>query len=176
MKSTCALLLALLIFGSVSQAQNVPARTDLYHVHFAKAALGKGAELGEFLKTADPNVPMSAAEFTKALGIDEGSAGKTAGSVYVVSVYRTAPGHREQLEKALAQNGPGDSASGNVLMQHVEGGPWTYLTLVRYNSWQDFATSEKTAVADTLKAGGGWLGLREHSTYHNDTITDRIAP
>ena len=59
MKSTCALLLALLIFGSVSRAQNVPARTDLYHVHFAKAALGKGAELGEFLKTADPNVPMS---------------------------------------------------------------------------------------------------------------------
>jgi len=231
LKSTCALLLALLIFGSVSRAQNVPAGTDLYHVHFAKAALGKGAELGEFLKTADPNVPMSAhhivlrhqdgedwdyaviqhlgtkttveaagtavtpavrdlyawhtdtfvngpswAEFTKALGIDEGSAGKTAGSVYVVSVYRTAPGHREQLEKALAQNGPGDTASGNVLMQHVEGGPWTYLTLVRYNSWQDFATSEKTAVADTFKAGGGWLQLREHSSYHNDTITDRMAP
>jgi hypothetical protein len=61
-------------------------------------------------------------------------------------------------------------------MQHVEGGPWTYLTLVRYNSWQDFATSEKTAVADTFKAGGGWLQLREHSTYHNDTITDRMAP
>ena len=60
MKSTCALLLALLSFVSVSQAQNAPARTDLYHVHFAKAALGKGAELGEFLKTADPNVPMSA--------------------------------------------------------------------------------------------------------------------
>ena len=60
LKSTCALLLALLSFVSVSQAQNAPARTDLYHVHFAKAALGKGAELGEFLKTADPNVPMSA--------------------------------------------------------------------------------------------------------------------
>ena len=54
------LLLALLSFVSVALAQNAPARTDLYHVHFAKAALGKGAELGEYLKTADPNVPMSA--------------------------------------------------------------------------------------------------------------------
>lgn len=231
MKSTCTLLLALLSFVCVSFAQNAPARTDLYHVHFAKAALGKGAELGEYLKTADPNVPMSAhhivlrhqdgsdwdyaviqhlgtkttveaggtavtpavrdlyawhtdsfvngpswAEFAKALGIDDSSAGKTGGSVYVVSVYRAAPGHREQLEKSLGQNGPGDTASGSVLMQHVEGGPWTYLTLVRYTSWQDFATGEKTAVADTLKPGGGWLQLREHSSYHYDTITDRIAP
>jgi hypothetical protein len=47
---------------------------------------------------------------------------------------------------------------------------------VRYNSWQDFASGEKTSVADTFKPGGGWLGLREHSTYHNDTLTDRIAP
>jgi hypothetical protein len=231
LKSACTLLLALLCFVSVSPAQSAPARTDLYHVHFAKAALGKGAELGESLKTADPTVPMSAhhivlrhqdgedwdyvviqhlgtkttveaagttvtpavrdlyawhndtfvngpswAEFAKALGIDEGSAGKTAGSVYVVSVYRTAPGHREQLEKSLSQNAPGDTASGNVLMQHVEGGPWTYLTVVRYPSWQDFATGEKTAVADTLKPDGGWLQIRNHAAYHNDTITDRIAP
>jgi hypothetical protein len=63
------------------------------------------------------------AEFTKALGIDEGSASKTAGSVYVVSVYRAAPGHREHLEKALGQATPGDTATGNVLMQHLEGGP-----------------------------------------------------
>jgi heme-degrading monooxygenase HmoA len=231
LKSTCTLLLALLSFVSVSAGQNAPARTDLYHVHFAKAALGKGAELGESLKASDPNVPMSAhhivlrhqdgedwdyaviqhlgtkttvdaagtavtpavrdlyawhtdsfvngpswAEFSKALGIDEGSAGKTAGSVYAVSVYRTAPGHREQLEKALSQNAAGDTASGNVLMQHVEGGPWTYLVVVRYNSWQDFAAGEKTSVADTLKPDGGWLQIRNHAAYHNDTLTDRIAP
>ncbi len=48
--------------------------------------------------------------------------------------------------------------------------------IARYNSWQDFATNEKNSVPDTLKAGGGWLELRNHSTYHNDTITDRIAP
>jgi hypothetical protein len=60
LKRICTLLFALLLFASVSPAQSAPARTDLYHVHFAKAALGKGAELGEYLKTADPNVPMSA--------------------------------------------------------------------------------------------------------------------
>jgi hypothetical protein len=228
LKRVCTLLFALLLFASVSPAQS---RTDLYHVHFAKAALGKGAELGESLKTADPNVPMSAhhivlrhqdgedwdyaviqhlgtkttveaagtpvsaavrdlyawhtdtfvngpswAEFTKALGIDEGSASKTGGSVYVVSVYRAAPGHRDQLEKSLGQNPRDAAAAGTVLMQHLEGGPWTYLTVVRYASWQDFATIEKNGVADTLKPDGGWLGLRDHSTYHNDTLADRIAP
>ena len=232
LKSTCTLLLALLLFVSISAAQNAPAaRTDVYHVHFAKAALGKAVEQGNYLKTADPNVPMSAhhivlrhqegedwdyvviqhigtkatveakgtptpaavgdlyawhndtfvsgpswPEFSKALGIDEASAAKTAGSVYLVSVYRAAPGHRDQLEKSLSQNPTGDTSSGTVLMQHLEGGPWTYLTVVRYNSWQDFATTEKNGMADTLKPDSGWRQLREHSTYHNDTLTDRIAP
>ncbi len=231
MKSTCTLLLALLLFVSLSSAQNTPSlRTDVYHVHFAKAALGKAAEEGDYLKTPDSKAPMpghflvlrhqsgedwdyaviqhlgtkatveaggnpppagmrdlnawhtdtfvngpSWPEFTKAMGIDEGATAKTGGSVYVVSVYRAAPGHRDQLEKSL-QTPPGDKASGNVVMQHLEGGPWHYLTLVRYNSWQDYADSEKTSIADTLKPDGGWLGLRNHSTYHNDTITDRIAP
>jgi hypothetical protein len=225
------LLSALLIFVSVSPAQNLPARTDLYHVHFAKAALGKAGELGDFLKMADPKVPMSAhhivlrhqegedwdyvviehlgnkttvdaattpmtaavrdlyawhtdsfvsgpswAEFTKALGIDEGSAGKSGGSVYVVSVYRAAPGHRDQLEKSLSLTPRDDASAGTVIMQHVEGGPWTYFTVVRYNSWQDFATAEKSSVADTLKPDGGWIGVRENASYHADTLTDRVAP
>jgi hypothetical protein len=234
-KSTCTLLLVLLLFVSVSVAQNPPAapaaRTDVYHVHFAKAALGKAAEEGEYLKTQPANSPMKGhfivlrhqdgedwdyaviehlgtkatveaagtpvpsamrdlsawhtdtfvngpawPEFSKAMGIDEGSASKTSGSVYAVSVYRAAPGHRDQLEKALSQTAPGDTSSGTVLMQHLEGGPWQYLSVVRYNSWQDFGTNEKNSVPDTLKAGGGWLELRNHSTYHNDTLTDRIAP
>lgn len=232
MKSICTLLLALFLFASLSAAQTAPAtRTDVYHVHFAKAALGKAVEEGEFLKTQAPNasmpghhlvlrhqdgedwdyaviehegtkatveatgaaIPAAArdlnawhgdtfvngppwAEFAKAMGIDEGSAAKTGGSVYVVSVYRAAPGHREQLEKTLAQQSSGDTASGTVLMQHLEGGPWHYLTVVRYNSWQDFATNEKNGMADTLKPTGGWMQVREHSSYHNDTLTNRIAP
>jgi hypothetical protein len=32
-----------------------PKRTDVYHVFFVKAALGKAAELADFLKQPDPN-------------------------------------------------------------------------------------------------------------------------
>ena len=229
MKSTCASLAALFVF-SVCAVRNAPAqttaRTDVYHVHFAKATLGKGAEEGDFLKKPAPNSPMpghyivlrhqsgedwdyaviehlgtkatidaagnapSAAardlnawhgdtfvngpawpEFAKAMGLDDA---KSAGSVYVVAVFRAAPGHRDELEKSLAQAGSG--TAGNVLLQHLEGGPWHFLTVTRYNSWEDFAKGEKADVADTLKPDGGWLAVRNHSSYHNDTITDRIAP
>jgi hypothetical protein len=94
----------------------------------------------------------------------------------VVSVYRAAPGHRDQLEKSLSLTPRDDASAGTVIMQHVEGGPWTYFTVVRYNSWQDFATAEKSSVADTLKPDGGWIGVRENASYHADTLTDRVAP
>lgn len=118
------------------------------------------------------------AEFTKAMGIDE-SADKTksAGSVYVISVYRPIAGHRDQLDKMLGQApGAGDTSSGNVLMQHLEGGPWTFLTVARYNSWQDYGTNQTNSVANTNKNEGGWFQLREHVSFHTDTICDRIAP
>ena len=167
MRSSCTLLLILLLFVSVSAVQNMPAqsaaRTEVYHVHFAKAALGKGAEEGDYLKKQGPNAPMPGhyivlrhqdgedwdyaviehlgtkasveaagtpipdaarnlsawhgdtfvngpawPEFAKAMGLDD--AAKSAGSVYVVSVYRAAPGHRDELEKSLAQP-PGRTGS-----------------------------------------------------------------
>jgi hypothetical protein len=234
LKSICVLLVVLLLFVSVSAVPNASAqaaaRTDVYHVHFAKATLGKGAEEGDSLKKQLPDAPMPGhyivlrhqngedwdyaviehlgtsatvkaagssvpasvrdlsawhtdtfangpawPEFAKAMGLDD--AAKSAGSVYVVSVFRAAPGHRDDLEKSLAQPpAKGDPVAGNALLQHLEGGPWQFLTVARYNSWQDFATSEKMSVADTLKPDGGWLGVRNHSSYHNDTVTDRIAP
>jgi hypothetical protein len=209
------------------------ARTDVYHVHFTKAALGKAGQLGDWLKEPDPRAPMPGhalvlrhqegdawdyvviehlgtkatveaagnpappdkrdlsqwhndtfvngppwAEFIRAMGIAEGSAGKTSGSIYVVSVFRAAPGHRDQLEKMLGEPPVAgrDTSVGNVLMQHLEGGPWQFLTIGRYNSWQDFATNEKNSVAQTSKKEGGWFELRDHIDFHNDTITDRIAP
>ena len=208
-------------------------RTDVYHVHFTKAALGKAAQLGDWLKTPDPKAPMpghfvvlrhqdgdawdyvaiehvgtkasveaagtavppdkrdlsewhndtfvngpSWEAFTRVMGIDGDSAGKTSGSVYVVSVYRPAPGHRDGLEKMLSEapSGPTDTSAGNVLMQHLEGSPWTLLTIARYNSWEDYATGKKNNVAQTAKKDGGWLRLRDHTDFHNDTLTDRIAP
>jgi hypothetical protein len=234
MKSSSTLLPALMVFVSLSAAQNPPAapaaRTDVYHVHFAKAALGKGVEEGDYLKQPDPKAPMPGhfivlrhqsgedwdyvaiehlgtkatvdaagtpapagardlnawhsdtfangpawTAFARAMGLDDPA--KSAGSVYVVSVFRAAPGRRDELEKLLGQApGPAENIAGNVLMQHLEGGPWLFLTIARYNSWQDFAASQKASVADTLKPSGGWLGVRNYSSYHNDTITDRIAP
>ena len=85
-------------------------------------------------------------EFSRAMGIGGDSPSKTAGSVYSVSYYRPAPGHREELEKMLSEtpSATGDTTAGNILMQHLEGADWTFLTIARYNSWDDFATGEKT--------------------------------
>jgi hypothetical protein len=209
------------------------ARTDVYHVHFTKAAVGKAAQLGDNLKQPSPLDPIpghslvlrhqdgdawdyaviahlgtkatveaarpapsasvrdlsdwhndtyvngpSWADFAKAMGIDEAAdKSKTAGSAYVVSVYRPAAGHRDQLESMLNQPpASGDTSSGNVLLQHLEGGPWTFLTIARYNSWQDFGTNESNSVAETAKGQGGWFQLRDHVSFHNDTLCDRIAP
>jgi hypothetical protein len=117
------------------------------------------------------------AEFTRALGIGDDAA-KSGGSVYVVSTYRVVPGHRDQLEKFLSEppDRSIDTSSGNVLMQHLEGGPWNFLTVVRYSSWQDFAKNESNSVAQTAKNTGGWFKLREHIASHTDTITYRISP
>ena len=208
-------------------------RTDIYHVHFTKAALGKAVQLGDWLKTPDSNNPMpdhfivlrhqdgdawdyvvithigtkatveavgtavppdkrdlsewhtdtfvngpSWEEFSRAVGIDADSKSKTSGSVYSVSYYRPAPGHREQLERMLSEapSGRGDTTAGNVLMQHLEGAAWTFLTIARYNSWDDFATGEKSAVAQTTRKDSPWYRLRDHAEFHTDTLTDRIAP
>ena len=111
-------------------------------------------------------------EFAKEMGLDD--AAKSAGSVYVVAVFRAAPGHRDELEKSLAQ--PGTGTAGTVLLQHLDGSPWQFLTVTRYSSWEDFAKGEKADVANTSKPDSGWVAIRNHSSYHNDTITDRIAP
>ena len=117
-------------------------------------------------------------EFTKAMGIDADSKSKTTGSVYSVSYYRPAPGHREQLEKMLGElpNASNDTTAGNVLMQHLEGANWTFLAIARYNSWDDFAAGEKNSVPQTNKKDGPWSRLRDHTDFHTDTLTDRIAP
>jgi heme-degrading monooxygenase HmoA len=132
-------------------------------------------DLGEWHTDTFVNGPAWAV-FARAMGIDQ-AASRTTGSVYVVSVYRVVPGHRDQLEKVLAEPpGAGDKTAGTVLMQHLEGGPWQYLTVTRYNSWQDFGISESNRVAETSKGSGGWFQVREHAAFHNDTLTNRIAP
>jgi hypothetical protein len=44
--------------SSTTTAAAPVSRTDIYHVHFAKAALGKAGELGDVLKKQTPDAPM----------------------------------------------------------------------------------------------------------------------
>jgi hypothetical protein len=216
---------ALAVATTGLHGQSAPNRTDVYHVHFTKAAPGQADALGKALIVPDKTAPMpdhfivlrhqegddwdycviqhlgpkatvdpaptvnpardllawhddtfvsgpSWADFSRAVGIG-GSGG--AAMVYAVGVHRTVPGHREQLEKALNQPASDKVQVGTVLLQHLEGGNWQFLTITRYNSWQDFAT-DRMASAGTPSAPGGWADIRQHSAFHRDTITDRIAP
>jgi hypothetical protein len=113
------------------------------------------------------------AEFSRAMGIGGAT---QAGAVYVVGVHRPVPGHREQLEKALTAPAPsGAIQTGEILLQHMEGGAWSFATITRYNSWQDFATDHTSALS-AAASPGGWADIREHSAFHRDTIADRIYP
>ncbi|PYL98111.1 MAG: hypothetical protein DMF18_00335 [Verrucomicrobia bacterium] len=212
-------------------AEKMPARTDMYHVHFVKSSLGKAAALADALKIQDPKAPMPGhfiilrhesgeswdyamishlgtkaiteavstaptaardlqdwhddtlvngppwADFVREMGLGDNAA-KSTGSAYVLSVYRAAPGQRDQLEKMLSEppDRPSDTSSGNVLMQHREGGAWTFLTIARYNSWQDYGTNESNRIGKTAKNQGGWFKLRDYISFHTDTATSRIAP
>lgn len=110
-------------------------------------------------------------EFTRAMGIGQ-AAGTTGGSVYSVAVWRAAAGHRDQLEKTLrAPTSPAQAPGKSVVLTHLEGGPWTFLALDRYDSWEAFAKDQAATAA-----GDGWASIRQHSTYHHDTVADRIAP
>jgi len=114
-------------------------------------------------------------EFSRALGLGD-DVKKTSGAVYVVSMYRAAPGARDAAEKNLATppDPATDKAAGTVLMQHLEGSPWHYLGVVRYNSWQDMATSQAASVPQTSKKDSPWSQMRETVAYHTDTLCDRL--
>jgi len=98
--------------------------------------------------------------------------------VYVVGVHRAIAGHRDQLVSALNAPTGGSSKieTGNVLLSHVEGGDWNFLTLTRYNSWQHLGSERATLASATTSTPGGWADIRQHSAFHRDTIADRIYP
>jgi hypothetical protein len=108
-------------------------------------------------------------DFAKAMGISDGAS--TGNSLYVLALWREKPGSRDQLKGLLQQQTTGSKVPvSDVLLQHAEGGPWTFIALSRYNSWQDFATDE----AGTIGAQG-WAAVRAQSTFHRDTLADRIS-
>lgn len=95
-------------------------------------------------------------------------AGGTGQSVYVVSDYRAIPGHRAQLQKVLesnAQETPGRA----VRFSHVEGAPWNFLVVTRYDSWAEVgAPPPRSAGQDP------GLPIREHLAVHHDTIAIHV--
>ena len=96
--------------------------------------------------------------------------------VYVIGVHRAVAGHREQLQAALSAAGSDKIQSGNVLLQHVEGGDWNLMTLTRYNSWQDLGNDRAGLSSASASTPGGWADIRQHSAFHRDTIADRLFP
>ena len=109
-------------------------------------------------------------DFAKAMGITDGAS--SGGSVYIVALWRENPGHRDELRGLLDQraNATSKVPVSHLLLQHAEGGPWTFIALDRYNSWQDFATDEAGSVD-----AEGWAAVRAQSTFHRDTLADRIS-
>lgn len=94
------------------------------------------------------------------------------GSVYAVTTHRAVPGHRTQLLAALSQRDPGAKVPlSQAILIHLEGGSWQFLTLARYNSWQDLA-ADRAAAASAEK---GWFEIRQHSASHIDTLADRVS-
>ena len=116
------------------------------------------------------------AEFTKQMAI--GGTGNAANLVYIVGVHRPVPGHGDQLTQVAQYRLrlPGKIQTGNIFLQHVEGSEWSFMTITRYNSWQDVAAERAEAAAATASMAGGWADIRQHSAFHRDTIADRIFP
>jgi hypothetical protein len=107
-------------------------------------------------------------EFQKVMGLTGNQAGNP---VYVVGVHRAAPGRRDQLLEVLNRPDPAAKIQvGHATLAHLEGGNWQFLSIDRYNSWQDFATDRSANPA----GGAGWLEVRQHSAFHRDTIADRV--
>jgi hypothetical protein len=224
MKRVAVVLGSLCLFVTAAVAQSTQAAPDVYHVHFAKAALGQTRALENELKKQDakaplpghylvlrhqegddwdyaviehlgkkftidpanysappPSAPATGAwhtdtfvagpsweEFAKEMATS-GDAAKS--GVYVVATWRAAPGHRQELAKALnARDANSKVHTGNVVVAHIEGGPWQFLTLQHYNSWQDYAADE--AASQDAQA---WYDIRDHGVWHHDTITTRVA-
>jgi hypothetical protein len=103
------------------------------------------------------------AEFQRAMGAE-------ARGVYIVGTHRAIPGHRDQLVASMSQVDPASKVkSTQLLLTHLEGASWQYLSVARYDSWSDFATDRSGAASSQA-----WADNRVHSASHTDTIADRL--
>jgi hypothetical protein len=98
---------------------------------------------------------------------------KDAQPVYQVSDYRSLTGRRQQLREVLdrnAQETPGRS----VLFAHVEGAPWNFVSVTRYDSWAALGAPPPQPAAGTPQQEAG-LAIREHMAVHHDTIAQYVS-
>lgn len=93
--------------------------------------------------------------------------------VYIVSDYRSLPGHRAQLRQVL-DRGAQDTPDRNVLFAHIEGAPWNFLGITRYESWAEMGAPPPQPAAGTAPQDQG-LALREHLAVHHDTIAVYVS-
>jgi hypothetical protein len=114
-----------------------------------------------------------------------GTAGSSAGgasvpetTIYTVTTYRSLPGHRDQLADTLRRI-VALYPDRRTLMQHVEGAPWEFVLISRYDSWSALG-EEEAAPAERLRAQGfannEAIGqeLRQHTAEHRDTIARMV--
>jgi hypothetical protein len=87
-------------------------------------------------------------------------------AVFVVSDYRSLPGHRPQLRQTLDRIAA-DSAGRSAVFTHVEGSPWNFFTVTRHDSWA--AMGEATQPVPSGQADVG-MDLRQHLAVHHDTV------
>lgn len=113
------------------------------------------------------------AEFVKSMGLGDASS-RSGSSVYAVGVFRAAPGRRDDLGKQLRNPEPSKVPVSRVVLQHLEGGAWQFVTLDRWNSWEDFAADQAGTPA-TVSESDSWSRMRQLSTFHQDTLADRIS-
>jgi hypothetical protein len=93
-------------------------------------------------------------------------------AVYVVTDFRSLPGHRQQLRQVLdrtAQDTPGRG----VVFTHAEGAPWNFLAVVRYDSWAAIDAPPPQRPGEQRPEPG--LALREHMAIHHDTIAAYVS-
>jgi hypothetical protein len=103
-----------------------------------------------------------------------------ANAVYVVAVYRALNGHRDQLAETLRKLSAAEVAGRTVTLRHVEGGPFDFIQITRYDSWNDI-DADTPAAAERLRAqgftmpDGPSIELRQHMAEHHDTICVRVT-
>ena len=70
-----------------------------------------------------------------------------------------------------------DSSAGRLTLTHLEGAAWTFVSIQRWNSWNDYGKDNVNSIAQMGRnQQGGWFKLRSLISFHTDTLCDRIAP